>query len=82
MISSNARSGQQQYFLCENQHVIPSPFLLSIVLTHPLGHELPEQNGAVPYHLHITTMDFGTTVINKRKKTVVVNNEEVIMRMI
>ena len=78
---SNACFGQQQWFLCENQHGNPSPLLSCIVLKHPSGHELPiKQNGAIPYHLHIPSTDFGITVINRRRKTVVVINEEAIKK--
>jgi hypothetical protein len=67
--------------LCENQHDIPSPLLLSNVFAHPSGHELPiKQNGAIPYHLHTASVDFGTIVKNKRKTTVVVNNDEAIIK--
>jgi len=73
---------QQQKFLCENQHFIPSPLLFSNVFKHPSGHELPiKQNGATPCHLHKASLDFGTIVKNKRTKTVVVNNDEAIMNI-
>jgi hypothetical protein len=62
-IESNARFKQQQSFFCENQHVAPSPSLLSEVLKHPSGHELPiKQNGAIPYHLHIASVDIGVRI--------------------
>lgn len=51
MNESNARFRQQQYVLCENQHVRPSPLSFSAVFIHPSGHVLPiKQNGAIPYH--------------------------------
>jgi len=69
---SNARFGQQQFFLCENQHKRPSPLLLSNVLKHPSGHELPiKQNGATPYHLHSSLVDIGVRNKIKNKKKVV-----------
>ncbi len=69
--------------MCETQHVIPSPLLLSNVFQHPLGHELPrKQNGPKPYHLHKGSAKLGAIVKNKSKKTVVVNIDEAIMKII
>lgn len=65
--ASNARLGQQQFFLCENQHLAPSPLSLSRILKHPSGHELPmKQNGAIPYHLQTASIDLGARLPIKR----------------
>jgi hypothetical protein len=79
-IESNARFGQQQNFFCENQHVAPSPFLLSKLLKHPSGHELPiKQNGAMPYHLHNASLDTGVRIKRKiNTKYVGLNKNEAI----
>jgi hypothetical protein len=46
---------QQQYFFLPNQHCLPSPRLSLLTLLQLAGHLLLEkQNGAVPYHLHIS----------------------------
>jgi len=68
--------------LCETQHLIPSPLLLSNVFKHPSGHELPiKQNGAKPYHLHkAASVGLGTIVKSRRKTIVVVNIDEVMMK--
>jgi hypothetical protein len=77
------RGTQQQNFLCENQHVWPSPLLLSTVFAHPSGHELPiKQNGATPYHLHKASTEYGTIVTSRRNKIVVFNINEAIMTII
>jgi len=70
--------------LCENQHFIPSPLLLSNVFKHPSGHELPtKQNGPMPYHLHkaSASVGLGTIVKIRRKTIVVVNIDEVMMKI-
>jgi hypothetical protein len=56
--------------------------LLSNVFKHPLGHELPtKQNGPMPYHLHKASVGFGTIVKSRRKTIVVVNIDEVMMKI-
>jgi hypothetical protein len=66
--------------LFENQHVRPSPLLLSNVFKHPSGHELPiKQKGAIPCHLHKSADADGTILKHRRIRTVVVNIEETII---
>jgi len=55
---------------------------LSNVFKHPSGHELPiKQNGPMPYHLHKASVGLGTIVKSKRKTIVVVNIDEVMMKI-